>query len=122
MAQAAIVSIEEAKARAKEKEAVIPDFIKVKRKGRGEASKWYEGLKTGMVFKTGEHGIGYYKDEPSKTIELTKEVLPMFGCTPLKIMISEILEATPKEAKEAPPRTTPSAVKERFRLSRDPKP
>jgi len=89
----------------------IPDFIKVKRKGRGEASKWYEGFKKGMVFKTGELGIGYYKDKPAKIIELVKEFVPMIACTPLELMISEILEV--------PPRTTPATAKERLRLSRD---
>ena len=38
----------------------------------------------------------------------------MRGCTPTKLMISELLEATPKEANESSPKTTPATVKERL--------
>ena len=38
----------------------------------------------------------------------------MHSYTPMKLMISEILEATPKEAKEATPTTTPGTVMERL--------
>ena len=50
MANVARTAVEEAKARAKEDGANVPEFIKAKRKGKGEASKWFEGAKPGMVF------------------------------------------------------------------------
>ena len=37
-------------------------------------------------------------------VNLSEEVLPVESCTPMKLMISEILEATPNEAKEEAPR------------------
>lgn len=91
----------EAKGRTK---ADVPDFIKVKRKGEGEASKWYEGTTPGMVFKTDDLGIGYYKDGKPREINLSEAMLPMRNCTPMKLMVSEILEATPNEANEVAPK------------------
>ena len=38
----------------------------------------------------------------------------MQGCDPMKLMSSELLEATPNEAKESSPKTTPATVKERL--------
>ena len=38
----------------------------------------------------------------------------MQSCTPMKLLISELLEATPKEAKEDSPKTTPATIKERL--------
>lgn len=45
---------------------------------------------------------------------LAGEIRHMDNCTPMKLMISEILEATPKEAKEATPNTMPGTVQERL--------
>ena len=50
MVDVARVVVDEAKAIAQENGADVPEFIKVKRKGKGEASKWLEGPKPGMVF------------------------------------------------------------------------
>ena len=52
-----------------------------------------------MVFKKGDIGIGYYKDGKPREINLSEVMLPMRNCTPMKLMVREILEATPKEAK-----------------------
>ena len=41
----------------------------------------------------------------------------MQGCTPMKLMTSELLEATPKEAKDNSPKTTPATVNERLAIS-----
>ena len=67
-----------------------------------------------MVFKNGSQGLGYYKDEKVRTIELAQAIRPMEKCTPMKLMISELLEATPKEAEEYAPKTTPATVKVRL--------
>ena len=56
--------------------------------------------------------MGYYKDQRARTIELAPEIRPMKGCTPMKLMISELIEATPKEAEEEAPKTTPATVKQ----------
>ena len=58
MSDIASRAIEEAKARAKADEAEVPDFIKAKKQGNGQAAKWFEGSKPGMVFKNGSHGAG----------------------------------------------------------------
>ena len=65
-------------------------------------------------FFNGSQGLGYYKDAAVTTLELAREILPMQGCAPTKLLISELLEATPKEAKENSPKTTPATVKERL--------
>lgn len=101
----------EARARAKANEVEIPDFIRVKKRGKGQASNWFEGSRPGMVCGNGSQGLGYYKDEQIRTIELPPEIRPMGKCTPMKLMISELLEATPKEAEEYAPKTTPATVK-----------
>ena len=67
-----------------------------------------------MVCKNGSQGLGYYKDGAVSTLELAREIILMQGCIPMKLMISELLEATPKEAKEDSPKTTPATVKERL--------
>ena len=67
-----------------------------------------------MVFRNGSQGLGYYKDEKVSTIELAPEIRPMEKCTPMKLMISELLEATPKEAEEDAPKTTLATVKVRL--------
>ena len=56
MEDIAKAAIEEAKARATANEAEVPEFIKVKRKGKCQASKWFEGTEPGMVFKNGSQG------------------------------------------------------------------
>ena len=52
-AVAARVAMEDVKKRSDDMKAAvdIPDFIKVKRKGKGETRKWYEGPNVGMIFK-----------------------------------------------------------------------
>ena len=45
----------------------------------------------------------------------------MEKCTTMKLMISELLEATPKEAEEDGPKTTPATVKVKLARS-DPTP
>lgn len=62
MADAAQAASEEAKASLKHRDADLPDFIKVKRKGKGEASRWYECTKPGMICEKCSQCIGYYKD------------------------------------------------------------
>ena len=114
MVGVAKAAVEEAKARAKEDGIDVPEFTKAKMKGNGEDSKWFEGTKPGMIFKHGSQGLCHYKDGAVRTLELAREILPMQGCTPMKLMISELLEATPKEAKEDSPKTTPATVKERL--------
>ena len=114
MEDVAKAAVEEATASAKAYEKEAPEFIKVKKKGKGQASKCFEGTKLGMVFKNGSQGLGYYKDVTVRTIELAPEVRPMESCTPMKLMISELLGATLKEAKEDSPKTTPATVKERL--------
>ena len=56
MANVAQSAVEDAKMRAKEGGVDVPYFIKANRKGKGEASKWFEGTKLGMVFKNGSQG------------------------------------------------------------------
>ena len=51
-----------------------------------------------------------------KILELAQEIRPMHSCAPMKLMNSGILEATPKEAKESTPKTTPATVKERLAI------
>ena len=70
-----------------------------------------------MVFKNGSQGLGYYKDEKVRTIELTPTIRPMGKCTPMKLWISELLEATPKDAEEDAPKSTPATVKVRLARS-----
>ena len=70
-----------------------------------------------MVFKNGSQGLGYYKDEKVRTIELAPEIRPMEKCTPMKLIVSELREATPKEADEDAPKTTPATVKVRLARS-----
>ena len=43
MEDIAKAAVEEAKARAKANEREMPEFIKVKKKGKGQAPKWFEG-------------------------------------------------------------------------------
>ena len=58
MENIANAAIEEANARATANEAEVPEFIKVQKKGKGQASNWFEGTKPGMVFKNGSQGLG----------------------------------------------------------------
>ena len=74
-----------------------------------------------MVFKTGDKGLGYYKEQAGRVIKLAPEVWPMQGCTPMKIMINEFIEATPKEAEEVVPKTMPPTIKQMF-AARDTRP
>ena len=66
----------------------------------------------GIVFKKGDQGIGYYKDSLTKTVSLAEELLPMRNCTPLKLMVHDLLKATTKEAKEEAPKTAPGTIKQ----------
>ena len=66
-----------------------------------------------MIFKKGEQGISYYKDGQARVASLAGEILPMRRRTPMKLMVEALLKATPKEAKEEAPKTTPGTVKER---------
>ena len=77
MSDVATRAIEEAKARAMTNEAESPDFIKTKKKGKCQATKWFEGSKVGMVFKTGDQGLGYYKDQGARIVKLAPEIRPM---------------------------------------------
>ena len=104
-------ALEEAKARA---EAQVPDFIKAEKKGKGQAATWFKGSKTGMAFKTGEKGLAYYKEQQATVIKLAPEIFPMQSCTPMKIIINELINATTKEEKEPAPKTSPATVKQRL--------
>ena len=79
----------------------VADFGKAKMKGNGASAKWLEGSRAGMVFKKGDKCIGYYKDGQTRVVSLAEELTPMRGCTPMRLEIEELLNATPKEAKEA---------------------
>ena len=109
------VVVEEAKARARERERerIGLTYLRLSRpkeKGNGEAIKWYAGTRPGMVFKHRSQCIGYYKDGAVRTLELIQEIRPMHNCIPMKIIISEIVEATPTYAKYNTPTTMPAAV------------
>ena len=71
-----------------------------------------------MVFKNGSQCLGYCIDGAANTVELTQEIRPMHSCTPMKLMISSILAATPKEAKEVAPEASPGIINERMARSR----
>lgn len=87
----------------------------------GEASKWYEGSKTGIVLKWGEKGVGYYRDDQACVVSIAKEFIPVGGCTPMKLRIEDLLNATPKEARDAAPKMSSGTVTERLaRKSLDP--
>ena len=77
MNDAADEAIEEAKARSVASDAEVPEFIKAEKKGKGQTATWFKGSKTGMVFKIGDKGLGYYKEQPGIVIKLAPEVRPM---------------------------------------------
>ena len=104
-------ALAEAKARA---ETQVPDFVKAVKQGKGQSATWFDGSKAGMVFKTGAEGLGYYKVRVSTVIKLTPELRPMQNCTRMQIMISDLVDATAKEAKEEAPKTSPAPVKQRL--------
>ena len=75
-----------------------------------------------MVFKRANKGVGYYRDDQSCVVSLAKQLMPMKGCAPLKLRIEELLSATPNEANDVTPKTSPGTVTERLgRKSADPK-
>ena len=65
------------------------------------------GAKVGMISKKGDQGTGYYKDAAITTVSLAQELLPVGNCTPMKLMLDDLLKATPKEANEEAPNTAP---------------
>ena len=67
-----------------------------------------------MVSKTGENGLGYYREQQATVIRLAPDIIPMHGCTPMKITISELINATVKEEQDTAPRTSPPTVKQRL--------
>ena len=66
VSETARIAVEAGRKRQEENEVAAgpPEFINVKITGKGEASKLYEGPNPGMIFKTGEEGLGVLQRRP----------------------------------------------------------
>ena len=71
-----------------------------------KASK-FEGAKPGWVFKTGETGLGYYRDNGTQRLQLSLDLAlrPMRVVPAANIVFSELIVMSPRGQRQTQPET-----------------
>ena len=68
------------------------EFVPVKNPRPTKTSKFL-GLRVGWVFKTGEQGLGYYRDKPCvSVVSLYDLLVPAHQCKPVKLSLQSLIQ------------------------------